>query len=72
MIEISGNMQESIERIAENASKAREIAPLVRAWEKIEADPELSEEQKSHVTRAAMYRIAQILANRESVNPYQE
>ena len=56
MIEIIGNPK----NMASNSAKALEIEGIVKAWAKIERDEDLTEEQKSIVSRTAMFTIWKI------------
>lgn len=67
MIEIKETTMDSLDRIAERAAKYEKIAPLARAWAKVDRDEDqmYSEDQKNNVTLSCMSAILRIV---EGVN----
>lgn len=63
MIEIkdTGSRLACVDQLAADAAKTKKIAPLVRAWAKVENDDRYSEEQKRMATKATMWEIWRIL-----------
>ena len=58
MIEI---VSEATQNIAINSAHLLKIASIVKAWKKIEDDPDYAESQKDLVSRTSMARIFQII-----------
>lgn len=61
MIEIKETLTESLDRIAERAAKYEKIAPLAKAWAKVDADDCYTEQQKNMCCVATLHTILRII-----------
>ena len=66
MIEIKETLTESLDRIAERAAKYEKIAPLAKAWAKVDLDETYSADQKFNATTSCMSAILRIVEGERS------